>query len=347
MEPVRTIVTQEKLLPDFITSKNLTLEGVCQGNPQIFRIYKGKYNRLYQYVPCATKNGGCALGTIYNKISFKTNQPKEAWLGKVGAPEGSQRYNPETYRTRTEKAINRDTIREKLAYDFYREFGRGCFQVPKTRLSRQPLIDGYLPLKMSFSMLVITSTKNPDKVIENTLRIMSRFVEGYLDFKHACVPDDDGQPIPFIKFIEKYHRPPEQLLTEEGKPVPLFGLMETIAVGRILADTDILGGKADNAGFIWIRENGEIVSAQTVKIDPGCAFCFTHDEQESSSSPNWVINTHKQLSGRTLKDRKDFQTAQQYFPVVIHWDALTNQQKETFLDILFNTSRYLSSPDVL
>ncbi|MGZ3633199.1 MAG: hypothetical protein ACXWM7_02570, partial [Parachlamydiaceae bacterium] len=310
-------ITHNKPFPDFIAPKDLTVQEACKCNQQIFRIYKGKHDRLDRYVPSGAKGGGCALGTVYNKISFKTNQPKGAWLGKVGAPKGLLRHDPDTYRTRTEKEINFDTIREKLAYDLYQEFGRGYFQVPKTRLSRQPLVDSFKPTTLPSGMFRIVCRN----ALTNTLRIMSRFVEGYLDFKHARVPDYDGQPTSFIEFIEKWHRPPEQLLTEEGQAVPLFGLMETIAVGRILADTDLLGGTGDNAGFIWIKEGGEIVGAQTVKIDPGCAFCFIHDEQESMPSANWVINTHKQLSGRILKDNKDFQTAQQYFPTVIHWEA--------------------------
>ncbi|MGZ3798153.1 MAG: hypothetical protein ACXVB1_17405, partial [Pseudobdellovibrionaceae bacterium] len=270
MHPVHTVVTQEKFFPDFITPQQLTVQGICAYNQQIFRIYKGKHDRLYEYVPYAKKSGGSALGTIYNRISSKTNQSK-TWLGKVGNPKGLLRNNPDTYRTRTEKEINLDGIREKLAYDLYQEFGRGYFQVPKTRLSRQPLVDSFKPTSLPSGMFHIVCRND----LTNTLRIMSRFVKDYLDFKHARVPDHDGQPTSFIGFIEKWHRPPLELLTDEGKAVPLFGLMETIAVGRILADTDLLGGTGDNAGFIWIKEGDEIVGAQTVKIDPGCAFCFT------------------------------------------------------------------------
>ncbi|MGZ3732846.1 MAG: hypothetical protein ACXU9U_03810, partial [Parachlamydiaceae bacterium] len=107
MHPVHTVVTQEKFFPDFITPQQLTVQGICAYNQQIFRIYKGKHDRLYEYVPYAKKSGGSALGTIYNRISSKTNQSK-TWLGKVGNPKGLLRNNPDTYRTRTEKEINFD-----------------------------------------------------------------------------------------------------------------------------------------------------------------------------------------------------------------------------------------------
>ncbi|MGZ3732670.1 MAG: NACHT domain-containing protein, partial [Parachlamydiaceae bacterium] len=358
MEPVRNTVSQENvitrdfviirdavdsqeiLLHHFINPQPLTLKGICQHNKAILHIYTGKNpNKIDTYRATRAKNGGCALGAIHEQTTLKTYRSAREWLGKVGAPKGLLRHNTDTYCTRTEKEINIDTIREKLAYDLYKELGRGYFEVPRTRLARQPFVDEFMPSSMSLTMFMIV---NRD-VIQDTLRIMSRLVDGYSDFKHAKVLDSNQQSIPFLEFIKTYHRPPEELLTAEGKTVPLYGFMEMIAVARILGDTDALGGTADNAGFVWIKENDEIVGAQTYKIDPGCAFCFTHDESDSSPSPSWVINKIKGLAGKCVSDHRDFQTAQNYFPSVIEWEALTIQQQETFLGILFNSSRYLSS----
>lgn len=317
---------------------------------QLQFIYTDKQRQIPHFYPFERKSEGSALGTIFKKKSSKPNEIDKKWMGKVGQPENRLEQCELTRRSRTKKEINLDSIREKLASDCYAVFGAGIFSVPKTRLSEQAINNWSQNKDLQQYMIPIAmySIANSSEIL-SSLRIMSRFVENYTDFALAITFDEEEQNIPFMQFIEKWHRPPTHLLTPAGKAVPLLGIMEMIAVGRILADTDLLGGGGKNAGFVWVEENGEIVGAQTVKIDPGCAFNFTFDPNNSSPhmNVNWVLNTHEKLCGTTLKDIKDLQMAQQNPKVNLYWKSLTPLQRENFIKTLLKTSCYLEESDLL
>ena len=325
----------------FINPEPLTKKGIQESNRQICLIYTGKRGNIPDYVPCGMKRVGSALGTVFAKTPSQSGKTAKKWLGKVGMPKGNLRNDADTYTTRTKKELNADTIREKLAYDLYEELGRGLFKLPKTRLSEQDLRNKFMPQEMPYAQHVIVH--GDDKKFTTSLRIMSRYIEGYHDFGDGWTLDERTETsISFLDFMRIYRRPPDCLLTPNGTAVPLHGFMEMIAVGRMLADTDSFGISGRNAGFIWVREKGRIVRAETVKIDPGMAFTFTEDD-------NWVINTWKQIDYLDqLKDPKDFQIA--YLKsdrLPLSWTTLTEKQQESFLSVLFNASRYLKSSDVL
>ena len=185
---------------------------------------------------------------------------------------------------------------------------------------------------------------------------MSKYVEGYQDFTNIKTKRD-GQIYPFIDYLVEFHSPPTHLITDAGQEVPLRGLMSILAVGRVLADTDILGGYCSNAGIIWCKDaNGEVIEAQAVKIDPGECFKFSlkvEPERLTQPSENWALNTIEAKKGtklnkpRLLEDLKDIQTAQNDDRVLIHWAALTVEQREEFIATLLNCGRYLNFKDIL
>ncbi len=318
----------------FVNLEPITILGIKTHQKQIFRIYTGKNDRALLFVAVAEKIRGSALGTIFEKSQHQ-------WIGKVGMPTGFLRNDPLTIRRRTRKEINLDTIREKLAYDLYQELGRGLFFVPKTRLSQQPIMDQFTathPLALSWVF----------QGIQDSLRIMSRFVEGYQDFEKAKT-EDGSAVISFMEYIKRHHRPPETLLTPDSKSVPLKGAMSLLAVGRCLADTDVLGGSGGNAGFIWKKDAQGMEYAEAVKIDPGESFKFVRDPKLEKVSINWVINTQEHLGHPDyhLQDLRNLQTSNNDRETVIIWTALTPSQQEEFLVTLFNSSRYLQSKEVL
>ncbi len=320
--------------PFFVNLEPITVLGI-KAVEQMFCIYTGKKGKPLQFEAVAEKAGGCALGTIFKKS-------EKQWLGKVGEPKGSLRNDPLTIRSRTKKELNLDTIREKLAYDLYQELGRGLFLVPKTRLSQQPIMD-------KFNTTHFLAIEWVRQGIQDSLRIMCRFIEGYQDFQKARVLDE-GESITFMEYIKRHHRPPEALLTPQGKSVPLRGMMSLLAVSRCLADTDVLGGSGGNAGFIWTYEGQEIQGAQVVKIDPGEAFRFKRDpDVEREVSVNLVINTKENLwlPSYHLKDLRDLQTSNHNRETLVTWTSLTPSQQEEFLAALFNANRYLESKEVL
>ncbi len=272
-KPVRSETTS---IPSLINPEPITVEGVKISHPALFHIYSGRKERIPQFVAVDKKEGGTALGAIFKK-NTQLNTNKQ-WMGKVGYPNGLLRNDPNSIRTRSKIEMNLDTIREKLASDFFQELGKGLFVVPKTRLSLQPVLNEYNLNDLAAYWVQIG--------IKETLRVMSSFLDGYHDFAKALTRDTT-KDIPFMVYLATYHRPPESLLTPDGQSVPLQGMIELLAIGRLLADIDLLGGIGCNAGFVWIRnEAQEIIGARVVKIDPGFAFSFTH---------NLVIDTAKKL----------------------------------------------------
>ena len=333
--------------PIFINPQPITKKEIQGHNPQIHCIYTGKKRTNPKYKPISEKKGGSALGTIFEKVhsTTSTSKPCSRWLGKVGMPTGRLKNDPATVKTRTEKEINLDTIREKLGYDLYQELGRDIFKVPKTRLSLQPMMDSF-NIDHQLALTWIQSG------ITQSLRIMSRYIDGYYDFKEAKALDN-GVAISFINYLKIHHRPPLFIVTPNENKVPLKGIMGLLAVGRTLADTDIIGGSGGNAGFTWVHDSaGKIIGAQVVKIDPGECFKFALEKPDENEriypSANWVLNTKElQIGGQTLLDLKDLQIAQNNNTITIHWNALTTEQKDEFLSALFNCSRYLSADTIL
>lgn len=253
--------------------------------------------------------------------------------------------------------MNLEVIYEKIGYDFYQVLGEGRFKTPKNYLSRQPIIDQFTRTNRLALYLVGTpdqfreagfssadATPAEQRITNESLRIMSSFVSGYQDFEHGRARSPEGGTLTFLEYLETTHRPPESLLTPEGREVPLKGLMALLAVGRVIADTDIIGGSGGNAGFIWVRDPaGEIIAAQAVKIDPGMAFNFGEEDES-----NWAANTyHRRRVGTTLTDIKDLQIAQQYGSITVHWEAMTSAQKTEFLLTFYHASRAVHSDELV
>ncbi|WP_194847473.1 NACHT domain-containing protein [Candidatus Neptunochlamydia vexilliferae] len=303
-------------------------------------IYTGKSGKKVEFTAVEEKKVGCSIGAIFKKtVQLQDNK---RWMGKMGSPKGLLRNDSNTFRTRTKKEMNLDTIREKLAYDLFQELGRDLFVVPKSRLSMQPVRNQFNSWNYLVNDLI-------QKGIKETLLIMSRYMEGYQDFGKSSTQDEKGNKIPFMKYLETYKRPPEKLLTDKGELVPIQGLMGLLAVGRCLADVDLLGGGGLNAGFKWIYdENKKAIGAKTVKIDPGLAFLFTHDDPKNASE-NCIINKKQNLGSVHYrpKDYKDLQTSTSNYDAIIEWKQLTKKQKKEFLGALLNTCRYLQTEDAL
>jgi len=299
-------------------------------------IYLGDAGTVAPFTPCGEKSGGTAIGTIY---SYAEGRQESQWLGKVGQPTGLLRNERDTYRKRTRKDMNLDTIKEKIAFDCYTILGRQRYETPRTCLSRQPIMDDFTignVLAQSLASIV------------NSLRIMSRLVEEYHDFDHATTLHQ-GRSIPFMDYIREEKRPPDKIYTSAGTLVPLAGFIELIAVGRAIADTDVLGGYGGNAGFVWIKnDRGVITSARTIKIDPGCAFQFLHAPTDDGTF-NITYDTLKRLGNQRhwQTDTRDIQIANNDRSTDIVWERLTQEQKNRFLNTLAATLKTVTRPEDL
>jgi len=333
--PYITNLITRKLIQLFRNADTSSLS--LRGRLTSFPLYLGDAGTAIPFIPVGIKTEGCALGTFY---SYQEGRQTSQWIGKVGEATGLLRNDPRSIRTRVRSDMNLDTIKEKIACDCYAILGMGCYDSPRTCLSRQPIID-------RFTTDHLLAQDRVELGIQESLRIMSRMFEGYHDFAQAYT-ELQGERILLIEYIRREHRPPEQLYTPEGIIVPLTGLIELIAAGRIIGDTDLLGGTGKNAGFVWIKnDRGVTTSARTVKIDPGYAFQILLTEGERSSR-NALYNTLHRLGHheRWLDDPRDTQIANNDLEVNILWKDLAQAQRNRLVTVLATSLKILTAEDI-
>ena len=316
----------------FVMPKPITRTGIKTHNPETVRIYGGKKGGETAFKAYEAKLEGSALGTIFRKATDTSATPRK-WMGKVGDPNGLLRNDPRSVRTVTRIEINISVTQEKIGADLYELLSGKRFDVAKTRLATLPVIDRFTRGHL------LAQEWARQQVIE-TLRVMSRFEDGYKDFTQARTREG-GLEYSFMEYIQEHHRPPDFLLTDEGALVPLEGFVELLAVGRMLADIDFIGGSGGNAGFRWVLgEDGATRKAKTFKIDPGFVL-------QCNASNNWAFNTYRNNHGqkndeRKLEDVRDIQIATNDDRVTIKWDYLTADQRSVFLSSLQHSARHLS-----
>lgn len=306
----------------------ITVKGLLTYSAELLDIYLDGHLQ-----PTAKKTVGMGIGTLYRL-------GQDCYLGKVNYGNGFFEDDPNSIRTTTRKEVSVAAILEKIAYDVYKELGKGFFEVPASFLSLQVIQDEYHLADKK----ILPFAENG---VESCLRILSKFParEGYQDFGRAMTLSISRESISFVDYVHAYHKPPETLLTPDGSPVPIKGLIELLAVMRALADTDGLGGKAGNAGFVWVKDDQDrIIAAQTVKIDPGAAFTFQKRDKEQKT--NFVFNEGEPGSGRWLNDLRDIQTANNDRNMNIHWQELSKDQQEFFVSTLLNCLRYKNNRGV-
>ena len=316
-------------------------------------IYSGRKGIPSRFRVVAPKEDGSSIGSIFEKEKAKLNSqeiaPLKRWLGKVGSP--NQLLSTESKHVELIiHEMNLSVVGEKIASDCYKELSNGEFLVPKTCLSEQPIVDQFTQkhpkLQELLDLLTYVDLKEKGP-IPYCLRIMSQLVEGYTNLGETYALDEEYKPILFCEYIKKFHRPPVEIISPEGVTVPLLGMMEVLAIGRILADPDVLGGNGSNAGVVWIKnEEQEIISAKFVKVDPGAAFSFNLPFQKN---PNLVISAlnNPTESEFQLKDVRDIQTSSWNHEIIIEWILLSKAQKNQFLLKLLSAKKYLEDPKVL
>ena len=196
----------------------------------LLHVYSNEDSKIPVFVAVQRKTQGVAFGTIYQS-------GQNLWLGKIGKMPGGKW--DVSLRLQKLKEMNEEVIFEKIAYDLYQKLGRDAFLLPKTLLSEQNVLDQF-----QLDDRLVSTWK-----IEKTLRIMSLIEPDFIEFSTARTFGEKGI-ISFMDFLYHYHRPPAHILTPDGRPVPLHGFLEMLAVGKMLADKDILGRAGKNAGFI-------------------------------------------------------------------------------------------------
>ena len=169
----------------------------------------------------------------------------------------------------------------------------------------------------------INSRRPPSQKLTDALHIASKFIDGYEDLD-ALITVDGAAEISMTEFMAKHRRPPT-LARVDGCTVPVHGIVAMLAVARLVADTDCLGGGFKNAGFVVRRNDiGMPLSVRVVKIDTGFSFNFRGAENIYTKSLLPFATGHK------MKDQRDIQFGNnQTFE--IEFEQLLPAQKEVFL----------------
>ena len=159
--------------------------------------------------------------------------------------------------------------------------------------------------------------------LTHAIHIASKLIDRYQDFD-ALVVDDSGADVSMGEFVAKYGRPPSKARVD-GCTIPIHGIEAILAVARLVADTDCLGGGLENAGFT-VRRNaiGKPLSVHAAKIDAGysCNFRGKDNIYTESFSPFYT--------GRKMRDQRDIQFGNnQTFE--IEFKKLLPAQEEVFM----------------
>ena len=293
------------------------------------RVWQGQYGQP-RYVPEAEKPAGSAIGAIYRKDPTKPDAtgPGKLWLGKTGFSTQSRDERERRTHSLIRRGSSLDSIREKVAADAYQLLAQGQYIVPKHRLANLPVINDFTRSNVLAQTLFEEMNRGRTPPIEESLHLMSKWVEGYQNLEQAKVKAPGDTLIPMMTYIETHRRIPEQIVVE-GHEIPLTGVIEILAAARLLGDTDVLGGGGKNAGFVIERDPAERpILARAVKIDAGNAWNFEGADNRFAQCFN-----RRARPATRLGDHKDIQFGNLQ-TVDIEWDKLSDLQRETFVKAL-------------
>lgn len=305
-------------------------------DPDLRCVYTGEtgFPSFYHLVPVnqAPRLGGAMVKSVYAKNSNLPGRAKvtSLWIGKMGTPKSFERLattgDSRSWGAYNEGDMNEEVVKEKIGSDAYRLFGDGFFATPKTRLSMQPIRDQYTQdnelVKAYSNPTAYLPSSFGSRPLTQSLRFMSKFIQGYCDFEKILVPNPESptESLPFMQYIKTYGRPPEKILDPaSNRELPIYGVMAVLAAATSLGDVDVLGGGGKNCGLIFLRSTEEIVyGALVVKIDPGFVFSYQPEAE----------------AGR--KQRKSPKDIRYAPSELLYWERLTKDQKDEFLEVKRN-----------
>lgn len=297
--------------------------------PRLLRVWRGKRMPMgvFPYEPEAAKKTGCSPGFIAITSLGKRCMMKLGWPDKTTQVSDSLLTTRRCEHRRSEVVA----VKEKIAADIYALLGHGLFYVAKHRLAMVDPLNEYSKKHPDVRVLLakFDQSRFRKRVVKKCVHLVSHWVRGYKNLGEltGCLQrESDAEGMPFLKYLERGVLP--VYVRIEERVVKLLGLVELLAVARVLGDTDVLGGRGDNAGFVMERgTDGQVTAVRVVKIDAGESFGFKADCNQliRSFSPMDLPNK--------LKDKKDIQFANN-MPVQVMWSSLLEEQKNTFLTTL-------------
>lgn len=319
-----------------------TMISAEESRKALLRIWRGKYTPAAvapQFTAVAKKEDGSSVGFIAQKTPTKPSRTGagKRWMAKLGLPNQAHQVSETlTTRRRDYQRTIMTVVKEKIAADVYAILGYDAFYVPKHRLAKLPILNDYTRENVLAVALMEELNRNraPETQVVEGVHLLSKWIEGYQDLAQLkdCVVGNVHRDFAACLAI---HQVPEAVLVE-GQQVPLLGLMEVLAVSRLLGDTDVLGGGLKNAGFVVERNgDGQPLAIRVVKIDAGESFNFRGED-------NQLIQAFNPVSLSTqLPTKQDLQFGNNQ-PLIIQWESLSAAQKNRFLQTLQKGLTYLN-----
>lgn len=331
---------------DLIVSHASVLEAIA--GPRLLRVWEGKRMPPGVFVckPFAKKPAGCAPGFI-----AKTPGEKR-WLMKLGWPEKSVHVSDTLMTTRRKEHRRSEVVavKEKIAADLYALLGIGYFYVAKHRLAIVDPINEFSREHPDLEPLVAKFDQGRrNRMVTKCVHLASKWIDAYQNLSNLDVCQQSVSTLERESFPDDVQRIAfgegsiPQKVVVEGKKVPIVGLIELLAASRLLGDTDVLGGSADNAGFVIERDiRGVAIAVRAVKIDAGEAFSFDTKEHPH----NRLLQSFNSIASDKLEDKKDIQFANHRM-VVIKWQLLSETQKHSFIAALKRGLSLLRKPGLM
>ena len=247
-------------------------------------------------------------------------------------------------RSRIRRGNNTDAVMEFVATICFERLSEGAYEVPDVRLAIAPIVNDFTrdhALTRAIHDAINNGRPNTE-TIHDAVYVASKMVHGYKDLCDLVVLDDDSTTYTMAQYVYQHYRPPSRALVE-NREVPVDGLMEILAVSRLIADTDCLGGGFKNTGFVVSHRDtsGRPERVKAVKIDTGFSFNFSGAQNRFN-----LDQVHK----CALKDRKDIQFGNanedpndpDHYVNVIKYAAFSPAQKRVFDRTLRHGIRKLS-----
>lgn len=261
------------------------------------------------------------------KAFFKPQDKPDSvgWLGKLGYFRGLTPMHtpqmPAYSLVRRSSAL--EALAEKMAADLYTYLSEGNYGVAKTRLAELPIKNPYTEQNSFTQALYAEINEGRKEYIDDGVYVLSKWVKNYQDLGKLknCMLGDEQKA--FINFLNEGKLPEYIILN--GKKLPLFGLMDILAAGRLLGDTDVLGGGGNNAGIEILYAAGEAIAVRVVKIDPGFAFNFRGLENQFFQSRHPDAHSSNLLK----QDKRNLQYGNSSL-AVLPWGNLTTFQQQQF-----------------
>jgi hypothetical protein len=283
------------------------------------RIHRVDYEDIAQLRPKGSKPAGSELGYIYEKDG-------KTYLVKFPCPTLTcQDPDRSSIRTLTKEGTQTSVGLEIAAGDLFNYLSPQAYYTSKQRQGMMvPDIAQFGDMHREMLGIMIDNIYNGKPHLPKKLPIiLSGMVRGYenLEALKTCVVSIEGDEH-ILSFTDCLDRGviPEMLQLEGERRIPILGLMELLAAATVLADVDVLGGSAKNAGFVFEHDEDHTpIAVRVVKIDPGYSFHYYEGNNKTSQGP-------------TPTNPKDIQFASSR--ARIQWVGLTIKQQQLFISSL-------------